>query len=300
VRSVIWSRRCASASIVRRCGRSFQQERVEVRVLVHLSDLHFGRLDEAVLPTLRAAVIAAAPDLVAISGDFTQRARRSEFEAARAFTDTLPTPRLVVPGNHDVPLWNLTARFLTPLRRYQQYIADDLEPEYVDEEMVIAGINTARSWAFGGGRINLEQVDRVVARLALAPESAVRVIVTHHPFDLPPGVQERRLLGRAYPAMAKLARANADLFLSGHLHLSHTSSSAVRYRIEGHSALIVQAGTLSTRTRGELPSFNVVRVHRPDIDVRLFVWNPDKGGFSESIVGHYRHTDGGWIPRERD
>lgn len=266
-----------------------------MRIVVHLSDLHFGRLDEAVLPALRAAVVAAAPHLVAISGDFTQRARRSEFEAARAFTATLPTPRLVVPGNHDVPLWNVATRFLTPLRRYRHYIAQDLEPEYVDDEMVVAGVNTARSWALGEGRINLERVDRIVARLAAAPRSAVRVIVTHHPFDLPPGVREPRLLGRAYPAMAKLARANADLFLSGHLHLSHTSSSAVRYRIEGHSALIVQAGTLSTRSRGELPSFNVIRIHRPDIDVHLFLWNPDAGAFSESAAGHYRHTDKGWI-----
>jgi 3',5'-cyclic AMP phosphodiesterase CpdA len=271
-----------------------------VRVVVHLSDLHFGRLDEAVLPPLRAAVMAAAPDLVAISGDFTQRARRSEFTAARAFTDTLPIPRLVVPGNHDVPLWNVATRFFTPLERYKRYIADDLEPEYVDEEMVIAGVNTARSWAFGEGRINLQDVDRVVARLAMAPVSAVRVIVTHHPFDLPPGVKEKRLLGRAYPAMAKLAQARADLFLSGHLHLSHTSASAVRYRIEGHSALIVQAGTLSTRTRGELPSFNVVRVHRPDIDVHRLVWDPDAGAFSEAAAGHYRHTDAGWIPRDGD
>ena len=271
-----------------------------MRVVVHLSDLHFGRLDEAVLPALRAAVVAARPDLVAISGDFTQRARRSEFAAARAFTDTLPTPRLVVPGNHDVPLWNVATRFLTPLARYRKYIADDLEPEYVDEEMVVAGVNTARSWAVGEGRINLGQVDRIVERLHVAPASAVRVIVTHHPFDLPPGVQERRLLGRAYPAMAKLARANADLFLSGHLHLSHISSSAVRYRIEGHSALIVQAGTLSTRSRGELPSFNVIRMHRPDIDVHLFLWDPQAGAFAEAATGHYRHTDAGWMRLESD
>ena len=271
-----------------------------MRVLVHLSDLHFGRLDEAVLPALRAAVVAAAPNLVAISGDFTQRARRSEFEAARAFIDTLPTPRLVVPGNHDVPLWNVANRFLMPLARYRRFIARDLEPEYVDEEMVVAGVNTARSWALGEGRINFQQVDRIVERLGLAPRSAIRVVVTHHPFDLPPGVRERRLLGRAYPAMAKLARANADLFLSGHLHRSHISSSAVRYQIEGHSALIVQAGTLSTRSRGELPSFNVIRVHRPDIAVHLFLWDPHARAFIEAAAEHYRHTDTGWMLLERD
>ncbi|HUF24294.1 MAG TPA: metallophosphoesterase, partial [Vicinamibacterales bacterium] len=93
-----------------------------MRTLVHVSDLHFGRIDPAVVEPLRRAMLAAGPDLIAISGDFTQRAKRSEFAAARAFLDSLEPPKLVVPGNHDVPLWNAAARFLTPLSRYRRYI----------------------------------------------------------------------------------------------------------------------------------------------------------------------------------
>lgn len=238
-----------------------------MRTLVHLSDLHFGRIDETLLAPLRDAVVSARPDLVAISGDFTQRAQRKQFAAARAFVDSLPSPQLVVPGNHDVPLWNVARRFLTPFERYKAFISENLEPEYADDEMVVVGVNTARSFAHGEGRINAGQVDRIVARLAAAPPSLVRVVVTHHPFDLPPGVQERRLLGRARMAMARLAKANADLFLSGHLHLSHASHSVERYKIEGHSALIVQAGTVSMRGRGEEPSFNLLRVQRPEIEL---------------------------------
>ena len=215
-----------------------------MKTLVHLSDLHFGRIDPEVLAPLADTIASAAPDLIAISGDFTQRARRSEFAAARAFLDRLQAPKLLVPGNHDVPFWNAAARFLTPLMRYKAFISPELEPEYVDDEMIVVGINTARSAALGGGRINAKQTDRVVQRLAAAPPSLLRIIVTHHPFDLPPGVQERRLLGRAAMAMAKLATAKADLFLSGHLHLSHASHSVERYRVAGHSALIVQAGTV--------------------------------------------------------
>ena len=266
-----------------------------MRTLVHLSDLHFGRIDPGVLEPLRNAVIAASPHLVAISGDFTQRARRTEFSAARAFVDSLPAPRLVVPGNHDVPLKNVVARFVTPLIRYQTFISPDLEPEYSDDEMIVIGVNTARSWAWGGGRINAGQVDRIVQRLGAAPSSLVRIVVTHHPFDLPPGVAERRLLGRAYMAMRRLAAANADLFLSGHLHLTHASHSVERYRIEGHSALIVQAGTVSTRGRGEQPSFNVLRIHRPEIELSTFVWDPGSSQFAASEARRYRHTDQGWI-----
>ncbi|MBA2258103.1 MAG: metallophosphoesterase [Acidobacteria bacterium] len=266
-----------------------------MRTLVHLSDLHFGRIDPIVLDPLRAAVLEAKPDLVAISGDFTQRARRTQFAAAREFVDSLPRPSLVVPGNHDVPLWNVARRFLTPFTRYKRYISPELEPEYEDQEMIVIGVNTARSFAHGEGRINARQVERIVQRLASAPGALVRVIVTHHPFDLPPGVRESRLLGRARMAMATLAKANADLFLSGHLHLSHASHSVERYRIEGHSALIVQAGTVSMRGRGEQPSFNVLRIHRPEIELVKYVWDGSSQTFVATAVGRYRHTSEGWI-----
>lgn len=266
-----------------------------MRTLVHVSDLHFGRIDPVVVEPLRRAMLAVGPDLIAISGDFTQRAKQSEFAAARAFLDSLEPPKLVVPGNHDVPLWNVAARFFTPLSRYRSHISPELEPEHEDEEMIVLGVNTARSLAWGEGRINARQVARIVERLKGAPPSLIRVIVTHHPFDLPPGVHESRLLGRARMAMAELARAQADLFLSGHLHLSHASHSAERYRIEGHSALIVQAGTVSLRGRGEQPSFNVLKIHRPEISLARLAWDAAGGGFVETAVGHYRHTTSGWV-----
>lgn len=266
-----------------------------MRTVVHVSDLHFGRIDPALVAPLRAAIDAAGADLIAISGDFTQRAKPKEFEAAREFLDGLKAPKLVVPGNHDVPLWNVAARFFSPLSRYRRYISPDLEPEHEDEEMIAIGVNTARSLAWGEGRINARQVARLVDRLKGAPASLIRVIVTHHPFDLPPGVQESRLVGRARMAMAALARANADLFLSGHLHLSHTSQSAERYRIEGHSALIVQAGTVSMRGRGEQPSFNLIRIHRPEIGIARMAWDGASARFVEVAVGRYRHTSSGWL-----
>lgn len=265
-----------------------------MRTIAHISDLHFGRIDARILAPLREAVDAARPDLIALSGDFTQRARRTEFREARAFLDTLQAPKLLVPGNHDVPLWNAFRRFGAPLTRYRAYISPDLEPEHVDDEMIVLGVNTARSLAWGGGRISAQQVDGIIRRLAGVPTSLIRVIVTHHPFDLPPGVAERRLLGRARTAMAKLLGAGADLFLSGHLHLAHASHSAERYRVDGHSALIVQAGTVSTRSRGEQPSFNVLRVQRPTIALARFVWDPSTKRFAETAVGRYRHTASGW------
>jgi len=267
-----------------------------MRTIVHLSDLHFGRIDRALIDPLRQAVSEVKPDLVAISGDFTQRARRSQFAEARAFIESLSARTLVVPGNHDIPLYDFAERLTAPLRRYRDYISDDLEPEYIDEEMIVIGVNTARAIVFpiGEGRISAEQVDRIVGQLAKVSPSLLRVIVTHHPFDLPPGVHERRLLGRSAMAMSRLAAANADLFLSGHLHISHVSRAADRYEIDGHSGLIVQAGTVSTRGRGELPSFNVLRMQRPEIVVERRLWDEATTSFTAETVGCYQHSATGW------
>jgi 3',5'-cyclic AMP phosphodiesterase CpdA len=267
-----------------------------MRTLVHLSDIHVGRLSPTFVEPLTATIRAIGADLVAVSGDLTQRARVSQFKEAMRLIEELRAPVLIVPGNHDVPLWNVATRFLTPLGRYKRYVTRDLEPMHQDDEMIVVGVNTARSFTWGEGRINGTQVDGIVRRLSSAPASLVRIVVTHHPFDLPPGVGEQRLLGRAHMAMARLATANADLFLAGHLHVSHIGHSAERYRIAGHSALIVQAGTVSTRARGEQPSFNVLRVERPRIDVQRLVWDPAARSFVEGVSGAYEHGNDGWKP----
>ena len=103
-----------------------------MRTLVHLSDLHFGRTDPALIEPLLASIAAIAPDLVVVSGDLTQRARAAQFAEARAFLDRIAQPRIVVPGNHDVPLYRVWERFLSPLGKYKKHIGSDLEPTFVD------------------------------------------------------------------------------------------------------------------------------------------------------------------------
>src|SRR5215216_6264140 len=116
-----------------------------MRRIVHLSDLHFGRVNPDLLGPLTRTVRELEPDLIAVSGDLTQRARSHQFQEARSFLDTLPKPQIVVPGNHDIPLHNVFARFVEPLTKYKRYITEDMQPTYEDEEVVIVGVNTARS-----------------------------------------------------------------------------------------------------------------------------------------------------------
>jgi len=267
-----------------------------MRSIVHLSDIHFGRLNHEVVLPLIDAIAEINPDLVAVSGDLTQRARSHQFKEARAFLDRLPDPQIVVPGNHDVPLHNVWTRFLNPLRKYRQFITEDLRPVFQDEEIAVLGLNTARSLTIKGGRINDSQVAWMRERLCDLHEEIVRIVVTHHPFYLPEGHHERQLVGRARAAMETLASCGADVFLAGHLHVSHTTHSATRYKIKGHSALVVQAGTAtSARGRGEQNSFNVIRIDRPNIVIERFEWQPERRAFGLATTEHFRLTSQGWV-----
>jgi 3',5'-cyclic AMP phosphodiesterase CpdA len=266
-----------------------------MRKIVHLSDLHFGRTDAAVVGPLAVAVKELQPSLVVVSGDLTQRARSHQFEEARAFLDQLPKPQVVVPGNHDVPLWDVFSRFARPLEKYRRFIADDPEPVYEDDEMIVAGVNTARSLTRKYGRINERQVARLRERLCAYQDEVFKIIVTHHPFDLPTGADEREIVGRARMAMEAFAACGADLLLAGHLHVGHTGHTAERYKISGHSALVVQAGTAtSNRVRGESNSFNVIRLKHPHIQVERRVWQPDAATFKPGPAETFRHTPDGW------
>jgi 3',5'-cyclic AMP phosphodiesterase CpdA len=246
----------------------------KMRTLVHLSDLHFGKVDPELLEPLRALVHQVAPDVVVVSGDLTQRAKSEEFEEARAFLDSLPGPQIVVPGNHDISLYNVLRRFLAPLDRYKRYITDDLSPVFIDNEIAVLGVNTARSLTFKDGRVNEEQVGQIKAQLAGLPKELTRVIVTHHPFDLPQSFDDDDLVDRAPMAMQVFAESGVDVLMAGHLHASHAGSTSARYAMSEYAALVVQAGTAtSTRGRGETNSFNVVRIDVDKVEVDRYGWD---------------------------
>jgi 3',5'-cyclic AMP phosphodiesterase CpdA len=265
-----------------------------MRTLVHLSDLHFGTVRQEIVLPLLSLLERIQPDLVAVSGDLTQRARKEQFAAAREFLDAMPFTRIVVPGNHDIPLYNLFARFASKLARYRRYISDELEPFYSDPEMAVLGINTARSATFKGGRVNSRQVARMQERLGPL-DGVTKVVVTHHPFDLPEAYPDKALVGRARRAMQRLAGSGIDLFLAGHLHIGLSEPTALRFQIGGRSPLMIQAGTaLSSRVRGEANSFNVIRIQHPNISVSRLAWRSDLKAFVSTHADYFRHTEAGW------
>jgi 3',5'-cyclic AMP phosphodiesterase CpdA len=268
-----------------------------MRTLVHISDLHFGRIHAPTLEPLAEAIRDAGPDVVCVSGDLTQRARTAEFLEAREFLDRLPRPQVVVPGNHDVPLHNLYARFLEPLAKYRMIVGPETDPYYEDEEVAVAGVNTARSLTIKDGRVNAGQVVRIEERLRNAHRPGLtKIVVSHHPFDLPEHFRDEDLVGRARQAMVKLASTGVDLFLSGHFHIRHTGETAVRYNIAGHSAVFVQAGTAtSTRGRGEVNSWNLIHIDRhQEMTIEPHEWDPVRGQFERCAPHRFVNGDAGW------
>jgi 3',5'-cyclic AMP phosphodiesterase CpdA len=267
------------------------------RTLAHLSDIHFGTVDPVILAPLIKAVRGLSPDVVVVSGDLTQRARREEFVEARAFLEQLPKPQIVVPGNHDVPLYNLYGRFVRGLDRYHQHITTELEPAHIDEEIAVLGTNTARSLTWKGGRVNAAQIARIKERLCDIDTRVTKIVVTHHPFDLPQGFSEAHLVGGARMAMGHLAECGADLLLAGHMHVSSVCRTVLRYQIAGHSALVVQAGTAtSTRGRGEVNSFNCIRIESGLMTIERWIWSGESGAFAPAGSETYRKTADGWEP----
>ncbi len=267
-----------------------------MRRIAHLSDIHFGTEDPDVTAMAVHAINGSKPDVVVVSGDLTQRARKREFIAARRFLDLLPKPQIVVPGNHDVPLYNLFDRFFRRLNKFQKYITDDLTPTFIDDELAIIGVNTARSFVIKGGRINHEQIDLIRTKLCPLSETALKIVVTHHPFDLPENSHHDDVVGRSELAMQEIAKCGGDVFLAGHLHVAHIETTAKRYKLEnGRNALVIQAGTAtSARVRGEPHSFNVIDFEHPGLSIVRYECNSPVEGFVPAEEKQYIQSDRGW------
>ena len=226
-------------------------------VLLHISDPHFGTEQAPVVEALAALARQQQPDLLVLSGDITPRARPAQFLAARALIDQLGAPLLAIPGNHDIPLFNLWARWRQPYGRHCAAFGADLEPVFRSPDLLVIGVNTTRPYRHEDGELSAAQIDRVAALLGDATQAQLRIVVVHQPLAVERADDVKNLLKGHLQAQRVWARAGADVVLGGHIHLPLVIPLPGLVR----PLWAVQAGTaVSARVRAGAPnSVNLLR-----------------------------------------
>ena len=226
-------------------------------VVLQVSDTHFGTERAEVVEALVEWSAQQRPDLVVVSGDITQRARPQQFRAARDWLDRLGAPWLAVPGNHDIPLFDVWTRFRRPYGRYSAAFGDDLEPVHQSHDLLVIGVNTTRPWRHQNGVVSARQVDRVAQCLQGATPGQLRIVVVHQPMGVARAEDRRHVLRGHAAALQRWASAGADLVMGGHIHLPYVREMERLAR----PLWVVQAGTaVSRRVRAGVPnSVNLLR-----------------------------------------
>ena len=240
-------------------------------VLLHASDPHFGTEQPPVMQALLRFSRAQAPDVLVLSGDITQRARVAQFRAARAFVDALGVRTvLAIPGNHDIPLFNLAARLWWPYANHCQAFGTDLEPEFASPGLLVLTVNTTRPLRHKNGEVSAAQIARVAQRLAAAGTGQLRIVVTHQPVAVQHAQDEPDRLRGAGHAVRTWSRAGVDLILGGHIHLPFVQALHEQHADLPRKCWAVQAGTaVSTRVRADAGnSVNLIRCAEPCLGVR--------------------------------
>ncbi|MFN3577462.1 MAG: metallophosphoesterase family protein [Tabrizicola sp.] len=257
--------------------------------ILHLSDPHFGAVDARLVEPLLDLAHRLKPDLCVISGDLTQRARQDQFRAARAFADRLPGKVLSVPGNHDVPLYNLPARLFAPFVGYRRAFADDLEPRALLSDAVVQGVNTTNPIAWKSGFLRPASVRKLTAAFAAAAPGLWRIAVMHH---APVPAADGTAADITYPgqALAALARAGTDIVLSGHTHMPHRGIAETAAGV-----LFLQVGTaISTRLKTGTNDVALVTLGAGQVTVEGWLSPPGSAGFSPGPALTYARSGPVW------
>lgn len=251
-------------------------------VLLQISDPHFGTEQPPVVEALVALSLQQRPDLLVLSGDITQRARRCQFRSAQCFVNRLGAPVLAIPGNHDIPLFDLAARLFHPYARHRDAFGDELEPVHSSGDLLVICVNTTRWYRHKNGEVSAQQIKRVAACLEGAGPEQLRVVVVHQPVAVPRAEDEHNLLRGYAAALRSWASAGGDLVMGGHIHLPYVMALPDLAR----PVWAVQAGTaVSRRVRdGQPNSVNLVRWGRDAPKGRCLIERWDYGASGHAFV----------------
>jgi 3',5'-cyclic AMP phosphodiesterase CpdA len=271
--------------------------------LLHISDLHFGppyvpRVGEALLRQISGWDL----DAVVVSGDLTQRARANQFAEARAFLDRMPDlPEVVVPGNHDVPLYRIVERFSSPRALYRQYIRDELDTVHHFPGVVMVALDsTSPRRSITNGRIHLDQLRLCRDVFSGTPDESVKVVVSHHHFAPAPDYERDQVMPKGRRALDLFVEMGVDMILGGHLHRAYIGNSLDVYpgQRPDRGIIIVQSGTTTSR-RGrarerERNSLNLILLGEDLLEITHFLYRDQEDAFLPSSR-HSFPRPGSWL-----
>lgn len=222
--------------------------------LFHISDVHFGVEDRAALDAVARAVAEERPDAVVCTGDLTQRAKHSEYAAAREWFAALGVPVVLEPGNHDMPYYNPWERFTDPFKRYNRLNAAVGSPFSSDDVVLVPLRTTVRAqtrFPWSDGVIKEAALQETLGQLAaLEGDPRTIIVIGHHPLLGPEGARHNPTIG-GDDAFARIAATGAHAMISGHVHVPFDQE---RVAANGHRLRIIGTGTLSTRLRHGAPA----------------------------------------------
>lgn len=256
--------------------------------IIHLSDLHFGTETPEIFSRLQEVITTLHADLVVISGDFTQVAIDKEFEAAQKFIQSLTPPTLCVPGNHDVPRYDLIERFLDPFKKYKRYIDENLFPFYSQGDVIVAGLNSARSavphWNWANGAISQDQIDHLETIFKNSPAQR-RICVFHHPIHKALNDSMETHVFGGKNALNILNELKVELVLTGHVH--HASITTLGDI--NHRTIYLSASTaLSSRLRTQANGFNLIDIDQDFLRIEIFTYKDGLFTSSENYAHEFQ------------
>jgi len=271
-------------------------------VIAHISDPHFGTVDAPVREAILRDLHGEHVDLIVVSGDITQRARSEQFREAKEFLEQLPTvPRLVIPGNHDIPLYDIFTRIFNPYRLFRRYIGTDLDPVYSDANVAVVCVNATKPTRHKNGVLTRWQIRKAGKRLTQFTQP-FKIIATHQPLAVTLPHDETNLARGATAALDNWVPAGADLFIGGHIHLPYIVP--VKATTGERTAVVMQAGTaVSRRIRHGVPnSYNRITLQTIDGRKHMRLERRDYDAATETFaakrVCNATSTEGSWTLSE--
>ena len=262
--------------------------------IAHLTDMHAGREDGVAVAALLESIAEAAPDLVVVGGDLTQRSRRSQWRTARAWLDALPCDWIATPGNHDIPMFDVGRRIADPFGRFREFISPELEPSATAAGAYVLCIRTASPRRRVEGAVERESLKLTRELLGSRSSRDPVVLVTHHPLVMHPlSAFNKSMVVRGDDLLKTAAEGGVDLLLSGHLHRPHGGES-FSVDVSGTKIVAMHGGTAcSTRLRGgEAPAWQLVELDPGKMKLSSLSW--DGVGYARSSSTTWAREADGW------